>query len=102
MSIVGCGGTKFTRATGELSPAQIIDVYGGLIKRATTAFTTDLSYVVEMAERSSLIEYKHRLWQIRTEVDCDDEREKLLRDRGITPPARLSASSRRKKRVLAA
>ena len=102
-------------AHAELSSDEINTVYGPLIQRAVTAFGSDLSYLVDMAEHATLIEYKRLLWKARVEAannlrskqddpsirpDPDDVRQAaaaLLLQWGVSAPSKFSRGSRRRR-----
>lgn len=90
----------------ELSESEIAATYGPLIQGAVAAFGTDHSYLVDMAEHASLIEYKRLLWRARTEASSrlkgsspSPERVKqeaflLLDQWGVKAPSRLTRRKR--------
>lgn len=58
----------YQTADEPLTDEQIEQRYGELLKDARTAFLEDPSYLVDIAEHSSLIAYKRKLWDVRMEV----------------------------------
>lgn len=100
----------FTHAASELSDDEILTAYGPLIQRAVAAFETDPSYLVDMAEHATLIEYKRSLWRARTEAaqqlrnqqaakpEPEAVRElagALLKQWGVLAPGKFSKGTRR-------
>lgn len=55
----------FEVADHELVDAEIGARYGQFIGYAISAFRTDPTYVVDMAENSAIIAYKRTLWENR-------------------------------------
>jgi len=100
----------FRPASRELTDGEIRQRYGSLIQRAVSAFGSDPSYLVDMAEHASLIEYKRQLWKARSLATerlngsassepgvVRDMALAILGEWGVYPPSRLSRGSRRKK-----
>lgn len=102
----------FSPATIELSENEIFSAYGSFIQGAVAAFARDPSYLVDMAEHATLIEYKRLLWRARTEASAqlkaqlkekptpDDVRSlaaELLKQWGVSAPGKFSRGSRRRR-----
>ena len=88
-----------TPANGELSELQIEEQYGTLMQSAVSAFRSDPSYVVEIAEASAVLKYKRELVSARAEAvrECNGDKvcvrqttEQIMRDRGYAEPVRFS------------
>ena len=108
---MGNGEFGLSPARWELSETEIVATYGPLIQGAVAAFGNDHSYLVDMTEHASLIEYKRQLWKARTEastklkrsndlLDPESVREAayvILAQWGVRQPSKLSRGSRRRR-----
>lgn len=85
----------------ELSDDEIKAGFGNLLDSALLCYIEDPQYVLDMCEWGALVEYRRRVFEVRSEVAkthvgsaVKQETERVCTARGIYPPAKRSRTKR--------